>query len=123
MKSLYVMMLDILVLESKHFGVCVNRSDEKSLTDYEISFNHCTGDVDIIVSIENNNIKRIIINNGLDQQVLENELLTDLIKDLFIRDNFYNLIKISKCKPNNGGHYHIDDHFNTGYTSHQVLHG
>lgn len=118
MKSLYVMMLDILVIESKFFGVDVNQSVERPLTEYEISYKHCTGiDQEVVVKVENSKVKRITVNNTKEQQVLENELLTDLIQDLFIRDNFYNIISGVK------GNMTIDDHFRIDQVSQQVLHG
>ncbi len=114
MKSLYVMMLEILVIEADKLGVSVNYSHEKSLTDYEVMYKHSTGDRNIIVSVVNSNIDRIIINNGLEQHVLKDTHMTDLIKDLFIRDNFYNIIRNS----NQDNSMSVLDLFPT-----QVLHG
>lgn len=117
MKDLYVLMLNILVIESKFFGVSVNLSDEKSFTDYDVSFKHLTGKSNVVVSVKNNAIDCIMVNDGLEQQVLKGELLTNLMKDLFIRDNFYNIIS-GKTRAMS-----IDDHFRIDQTTQQVLHG
>lgn len=90
--DIYTLMVNILKAEAKKLGVSVNQNTHDDTT-FDVSFTHGhTKNIMIIVSVENNIITRITIIDGLEQQVLKDELMTDIIKELFIRQNFYALI-------------------------------
>lgn len=102
--DIYTLMVNILKAEAKKLGVSVNQNTHDDDT-FDISFTHGhTKNIMIIVSVENNIITRITIIDGLEQQVLKDELMTDLIKELFIRQNFYALIVGSVVPSNNTDH-------------------